>query len=79
MARTAPKKKYLVRVEGIAPIIAEYEVWAENEEDAARLLDTQPHLQKLRDRPNIDLPRMRKFRLSVKDLMTGMIGLRKSF
>ena len=79
MAHIKPKKKYLVRVEGIAPVIAEYEVLAENEEEAVQLLERQPHLQKLREKPNIDLPHMRKYRLSVKDLLTGMIGLRKSF
>lgn len=74
-----PKQKFIVQVEGIAPFVAQYEVWAEDEEKAAEIFETQPWTLKLRDRPFIDLPRMRRKKLSVKNLLTGMINLVRNF
>jgi hypothetical protein len=73
------KQKYLIQVEGNAPIVAQFEVWAENEDAAAELFERQPHMARLRERPFIDLPRMQKRKLSVKDLLTGMIRLIRNF
>jgi hypothetical protein len=74
-----PKKKYLIKVEGLAPVMATFEVWAEDEEQAAQIFEKQPNLVKLRERPFIDLPHMHKRKVSVQDLLTGMMKVIRSF
>ena len=73
------KKKYKIKVEGMAPVSVQYDIWAHNENEAYYILDKQPHLLKLRERPNIDLPRMKKVSVQITNLLNGLVEFVKRF
>jgi hypothetical protein len=65
------KQKFLIKVDGIAPVSATYEVWAETEDDAKIIFDKTPYLCKLREKPFIDLPRMKRLAMKISNIATG--------
>ena len=72
------KKKYVIVVEGLVPVQAQFETWAYDEEEALKQLDN-PRLINLRERPNIEVPRIRRHKVVIKDAITSLVKLVKNF
>jgi hypothetical protein len=72
------KKRFMIVVEGMAPVKLELETWAYDEEEALKQLDN-PRLLNLRQRPDIDLPRVRRKKVTIKDALTSLVKLVKNF
>lgn len=73
------KKYFEVKLEGMAPVILTYRIYAENEEEAYKIIDKSPHMAKLTSQPIIDMPRVRRRKISIKDLTTGLISFIRNF
>jgi hypothetical protein len=79
MAENNVRNKYLITVEGIAPVIASFEVWAYSDEEAADIFLKQPHLVTPRDPPHVlKLSMLKPSKLTVKDLLTGLVKFVKN-
>lgn len=72
------KQHYFIVLEGIAPITLQLETWAENEEEALKNLDILA-LVKIREPPKIDLPRLQRKKVTIKEAFTSLIKIVKSF
>jgi hypothetical protein len=72
------KRRFVVEVQGIAPVVLQLETWAYDEEEALKQLDN-PRLMSLRDRPDIDLSRLRRHKVTIKDALSSLIKIVKSF
>jgi len=72
------KKRYILDVEGVAPVQLQLETWAYDEEEALEQLNN-PRLLNLRQRPDIDLPRLRRQKVIVKDATTSLVKIVKNF
>lgn len=72
------KKRFIVEVQGLAPVRLQLETWAFNEEDALEQLDN-PQLLNLREPPRVDIPRLRRQRVEVKDAITSLVKIVKNF
>jgi hypothetical protein len=72
------KKQYIIKLEAICPVEFEFETLAEDEHEALKNLD-KPSLLKLRVQPRIDQARIMRKRVSIKEKMTSIIKLLKSF
>lgn len=72
------KRRYTIVVEGMAPVKMELETWAYDEQEALKQLDN-PRLLNLRQRPDIDLPRMHRRKVMIKDAITSLVKLVKNF
>lgn len=72
------KKRYVLDVEGVAPVRIQLETWAYDEEEALEQLNN-PRLLNLRQRPDIDLPRLRRQKVIVKDANTSLVKIVKNF
>jgi hypothetical protein len=79
MAKIPQKKPYIIKVEGMAPVILEYRVMAENEDRAYQVFDKQPYLLQLFNPPQVDKARVRKIRVSIRSQFTNIINWVKSF
>jgi hypothetical protein len=69
--------KYIILVEAIAPIQAEFEVMANDAEEAFNLLQQGKSIQ-LRQKPNVNLLKMIKKKVTIKEYNTSMIKLIKN-
>jgi hypothetical protein len=72
-------QKFIVVVEGIAPVRVTLSIWAKDENEALQRLDTSPQSFQFVDRPEISLPKMRRLKISIKDALTSVIKLVKNF
>jgi hypothetical protein len=72
------KQRYIMYVEGLAPVKLELETWAYDEEEALKQLDN-PRLCKIRQRPDVDIPRMRRQKVTIKEILTSFVKLVKRF
>ena len=72
------KRRFIVEVQGTAPVRVQLETWAYDEEEALKALDN-PRLMNLRQKPEIDLPRLRRQKVTIKDAITSLVKLIKSF
>ena len=72
------KRRYVMYVEGLAPVKLELETLAYNEEEALKQLDN-PRLCKIRQRPDVDIPRLRRQKITIKDAITSLVKLVKQF
>lgn len=72
------KRRFVVEVQGIAPVILHLETWAYDEEEALKQLDN-PRLMSFRNTPNINLSKLRRHKVQIKDALTSLIKLVKSF
>ena len=72
------KRRFVVEVRGIVPVVVKFETWAYDEEEALKQLDN-PRLMNLRDRPDIDLSRLRRQKVTIKDALTSLIKIVKNF
>ncbi len=76
-----PKQKqyYSIKVEGLAPIIAEFRVLAEDEEEAYRMFEKQPYMVQPLSPPKPDMRKLIKKKITIKNMLTNMIGFVRSF
>lgn len=72
------KRRYILDVEAIAPVRLQLETWAFSDEEALEQLNN-PRLVNLRQRPDIDLARINKKKVSVKDAITSLVKIVKNF
>lgn len=72
------KRRFIMTVEGLAPVRLELETWAYNEDEALKQLEN-PRLCRIRQRPDVDIPRLRKARVRIKDAITSLVKLVKQF
>ncbi len=72
------KRRFVVEVHGIAPVTVQLETWAYDEEEALQQLDN-PRLMSIRQRPNIDLAKLRRQKVTIKDALTSLIKIVKNF
>jgi hypothetical protein len=80
MVKEEPKKKehYFIVLEGMVPVTLQLETWAEDEEEALKNLDILA-LVKIREPPKIDLPRLQRKKVTIKEAFTSLIKIVKSF
>lgn len=72
------KRRFIMTVEGLAPVRLELETWAYNEDEALKQLEN-PRLCRIRQRPDVDIPRLRKAKVRIKDAITSLVKLVKQF
>ncbi len=72
------KQRYVIVVEGLAPVKAEFQVMAEDEHEALKMLDN-PRLLTLRQRPDVDLARLRRQKATIKEGLSSLIKMVKNF
>ncbi len=72
------KRRFIVEVRGVAPVTVQLETWAYDEEEALKQFDN-PRLMNLRERPEIDLTRIRRQKVTIKDAITSLIKIVKNF
>lgn len=76
------KKYFSVKLQANAPIIIEYRIYAMDEVEAYKIAESQlannSHGMMIRP-PKIDFARLRKNKIEIKDLMTGLISWQKLF
>lgn len=72
------KKRYVLDVEGVAPVRLQLETWAFSDEEALEQLNN-PRLLNLRQKPDIDIPRLRRQKVTVKDAITSLVKIVKNF
>jgi hypothetical protein len=75
----AKKSWFVLTVHGQAPVLANFRVYAESEEDAFKIFDRAPDKAQLDGRPLIDFRMFRKKRISIKSTMTGLIKWVRNF
>jgi len=74
-----PKQWYQIMVEGEVPIVVYYRVFAEDEDAAFDILERQPHMLQLDSHPKPELRRVKKRKVSIKNLLTGWINWVRTF
>ena len=72
------KKNYTVVIEGFAPVKAEFQIWAEDEHEAMKMLDN-PRLMTLRQRPDVDLSRLQRKKATIKEAFSSLVKMVKNF
>ena len=72
------KQRYFIVLEGMAPVILQLETWAEDEKQALENLDI-PSLVRFREPPRIDLPRLHRKKVTIKEAFTSLVKIVKSF
>jgi hypothetical protein len=73
------KRPFIIKVEAFAPVTLEYRVVANSEEDAYKEYEKSGVRMQLYRQPLIDFRRVKKLKVSVKDLFTGIINWNKTF
>ena len=77
-----PKKKrwFRVRLEGVAPVVVEFQAFAEDEDQAFEMVEKKSlgYVQML-EKPSVDIAKMKKSRVLIKDLTTGLINWVRKF
>lgn len=76
-----PKQKhwYQITVEGIAPVKLQFRVFADSEDNAFEIYSKNPSMAPMDGRPHIELRQLNKKRVTIKNLITGMINWIKVF
>ena len=72
------KQRFLIEVEGMVPVKLKLETWAHDENEALKNLDN-PRLCTIKERPLLDLPRLHRKRVTIKEAITSLLKLVKSF
>jgi hypothetical protein len=78
-AEEQPKQKqwFQVRIEGTAPVTAEYRVLAIDEDEAFKLVEQGRALPL--NKPGIDMRRLKKNKVLIKNIVTGWINWVRNF
>ena len=73
-----PRHRYMIIVEGMAPVKVKFQTFATDEDEALKQLDN-PHLLSMLERPEIDIPRLIRKKITVKDANTSLVKIVKNF
>jgi succinate dehydrogenase flavin-adding protein (antitoxin of CptAB toxin-antitoxin module) len=73
-----PRKRFIIMVEGMAPVKVKFQTFAEDENEALKQLDNT-HLISMLERPEIDMPRLIRKKVTVKDANTSLVKIVKNF
>jgi len=80
MVNAPPKKSwFLVRMEGTAPVVMQFRVLAENEDEAFKMVETRPDQIWPQGPPDVNMKHMQKRKVSIKNTLTGMINWVRNF
>lgn len=76
-----PKQKhwYQITVDAVAPIRVMYRVHSFSEQEAYETYLKNPTMAAMDGRPHIDLHHMQKKKITIKNLITGVINFIKTF
>ncbi|MCK9567851.1 hypothetical protein M0R72_02725 [Candidatus Pacearchaeota archaeon] len=73
-----PRQRFMIVVEGIVPVKVRFQTFATDEHEALKQLDN-PHLLSMLERPELDMPRLIRKKITVKDANTSLVKLVKNF
>lgn len=73
-----PRQRFIILVEGLVPAKIRFQTFAEDEQAALKQLDN-PHLISLLEKPELDLSRLVRRKVTVKDANTSLVKLTKNF
>lgn len=76
----APKLKtrFIIQVEGTVPAKIRFQTFATDEQEALKQLDN-PHLISLLEKPELDLSRIVRKKVVIKESNTSLVKLTKNF
>jgi hypothetical protein len=72
------RHRFIITVEGLVPATINFQTFAEDENEALKQLDN-PRSLSLLDRPQLDLPRLRRRKVIVKDANTSLVKIVKNY
>jgi len=73
-----PKQRFIIVVEGIVPVKVKFQTFAVDEQEAMKQLEN-PHLLSMLERPELDMPRLIRKKIVVKDANTSLVKFVKNF
>lgn len=73
-----PRQRFIITVEGIIPVKVKFQTFAADETEALKQLEN-PHLLSMLERPEIDLPRLIRKKITIKDANTSLVKFVKNF
>lgn len=73
-----PRQRFMILVEGIVPVKVKFQTFAVDEQEALKQLDN-PHLLSMLERPELDMPRLLRKKITIKDANTSLVKLVKNF
>jgi hypothetical protein len=73
-----PRQRFIIMVEGIIPVKVKFQTFAEDEQEALKQLEN-PHLLSMLERPELDMPRLIRKKITVKDANTSLVKFVKNF
>ena len=73
-----PRQRFMILVEGLVPARIRFQTFAADEQEALKQLDN-PHLISVLERPELDLSRVIRKKITVKDANTSLVKLIKNF
>jgi len=73
-----PKQRFIILVEGLVPAKIRFQTFAEDEQEALKQLDN-PHLISILEKPELDLSRLIRKKVTIKDANTSLVKLIKNF
>lgn len=79
MPEEKPKQKqwFQIMIDGDAPVNVQFRVFAEDEDQAFEMFEKG--MVQMDGRPQIDVRRMRKRKVSIKNLLNGLISWTRQF
>lgn len=78
MEEKKQKQRYIIEVDGIVPVRLRLETWAYDENEALNNLNNN-RLCTIKDKPELDLKRLHRRKVSIKDALTSLIKIVKNF
>jgi len=73
-----PRQRFMIVVEGMAPVKIRFQTFATDEQEALKQLEN-PHLLSMLERPEVELPRLIRKKITIKDANTSLVKLVKNF
>lgn len=72
------RKRFIAIIEGYVPVKLHLQTFAEDENEALKQFDN-PHLSSMLMHPELDLSRLKKQKITVKDGNTSLVQIVKTF
>lgn len=73
-----PRQRFMIVVEGIVPVKVKFQTFATDEQEALKQLEN-PHLLSMLERPELDMPRLIRKKIVIKDANTSLVKFVKNF